>query len=112
MGADEFQASTEISKYYSQASGVIHFFMHYKEGVYREALITHLSDIYSLNSRVRDTPRTMEELTGVSYNELDRQYLKYIADLPTGLDLGSNNVAPIPPTELENQPDPGDSRER
>jgi len=78
MGMQRFQTHRAISKNYSQASGLAHFFMHYKQGLYRDALIQHLAQIYS--------PRPVEiqslaELTGVSFTELDRQYGEYIKSL-------------------------------
>ena len=89
MGGEEFQhvPKDELPKNYTQASGLTHFFLHYEDGIYREALIKHLSDIYSLNLRVRDNPRGLDKLTGVSYSELDRQYGKYISQLDCGANL-------------------------
>ena len=89
MGMVEFQGHKEISKNYSEASGLAHFFMHYEDGLYREALIDHLSDIYSTTPRVREQPRSLEELTGVPYAELDRQYLRYLAQLNTNPQSGA-----------------------
>ncbi|MEX1097385.1 MAG: DUF1570 domain-containing protein [Planctomycetales bacterium] len=75
-GMREFQSDTQnIARNYSQASGLAHFFMHHDGGRYRDALVTHLAQLY--------TPRPVQvqslaELTGVSFAELDRQYGEYL----------------------------------
>lgn len=81
MGMLEFQASKDIQKRYSQAAGMAKFFMEYDGGVYRDALIEHISQLYRGTRRVQ----TLEELTGVRYADLDRQYGKFIKDLPVNL---------------------------
>jgi len=80
MGMQTFQTHKNIRKNYSQASGLTKFFMEYDGGKYREALIEHLSQIYRANPRSR-VP-SLDELTGVSYAELDRQYGEFISSLP------------------------------
>ena len=84
MGMQEFQSSRDISKNYSQAAGLAHFFMHYDGGRYRDALIEHLSEIYRAGPRQRLAVRSLAELTGTSYPELDQQYLEYMRTLPEG----------------------------
>jgi hypothetical protein len=80
MGKNDFQSSQEISKNYSQASGLSHFFMHYENGKYRDALIKHLSLLYvPRKNRVRIAG--LDQLTGVSNTKLDRQYKAYITAL-------------------------------
>lgn len=64
---------------YNQSSGLSHFFMHYGDGLYRDAFLEHLSMIYSGNPRVRENVSELPELLGVPYSELDRQYLEYLA---------------------------------
>ncbi|QDU41875.1 hypothetical protein Mal52_03290 [Symmachiella dynata] len=78
QGANEIQHSIEIRKLYSQASGLTHFFMHYKDGKYRDALIEHLSQLYSTNLRVRERPATLPQLIGTDYKTLDEQYGEYM----------------------------------
>jgi hypothetical protein len=89
MGMYEFQNAKELTRNYTQASGLVHFFMHYNDGVYREELIQHLSDIYSMDKGVRNNPRSLEELTGVPFADLDRQYGEYIEH------LGEKPAAPV-----------------
>jgi hypothetical protein len=81
MGMAAFQSAKEIRKNYSQGAALTHFFMHYDDGRYREALIEHLSQIYSPTKAVREHPDPLEELTGVEDEELDRQYAEYVRGL-------------------------------
>lgn len=84
LGQKAFQADPNISKNYSQGSGLAHFFMHYEDGVYRDAFIAYLSDIYSDIQKVRTSPRSLEQLTEVPFEKLDQQYRDYIGALKTG----------------------------
>ncbi len=74
MGMRDFQNAPALTKNYTQASGLARFFMHYDNGRYREALVSHLSQLYSGDNRVRDRAAALDELTGVDFEELDRQY--------------------------------------
>jgi len=85
LGQRQFQMAGDtptLQRYYSQASGMAHFFMHYHDGVYRDALIQHLSQIYSPDARVRRQVAGLDQLTQVPFEELDRQYRDYLATLP------------------------------
>ncbi len=78
IGMMPFQSDQKnISKNYSQASGLSLFFMHYDDGRYRDALIEHLSQIYSVNTRRYPRVQSLAELTEVRFEELDRQYIEY-----------------------------------
>lgn len=82
MGMQAFQTdSVNLSKNYSQASGLAHFLMHYDDGEYRDALIEHLAQLYDDNPRRRRGAQLLDELTGVSFEELDRQYAEYLKQL-------------------------------
>ncbi|MEX2288442.1 MAG: DUF1570 domain-containing protein [Planctomycetaceae bacterium] len=90
MGLREFQSDTEnISKNYSQASGLSHFFMHYDGGRYRDALIAHLAEIYQPQRGRRDSVSSLAELLNVDFDELDRQYGEYLKEMETGLAANS-----------------------
>ena len=78
-----------LSGYYSQGSGLTHFFLHYEEGIYRDAFIEHLAQIYSPIARIRANPDSLSKLTGVSIDELDRQYRSYLTEMQSALDLAS-----------------------
>lgn len=73
-GMLDFQTAPELKKIYTQAAGLARFFMHHENGRYRDALVTHLSQLYSNDERVRDKAKGLDELTGVDFTELDRQY--------------------------------------
>ena len=70
-----------LQQHYSQAAGVTHFFMHYRDREYREALIEYLAQIYSADQQKRRNNATLAELTGVPFAELDRQYQEYMRGL-------------------------------
>ena len=94
MGLHEFQTSENISKNYSQASGLAHFLMHYDGGRYRDALIEHLSELYSTNPQERAAARSLSSLTGVTNAEFDQQYGRYLADQQASLKRHSNQPSP------------------
>lgn len=79
LGMREFQTHEKIRWNYSQASGLSKFFMEYDGGRYRDALIEQLSQLYRTGS---DRVDGLDQLTGVSYQELDRQYGEFISGLP------------------------------
>ncbi|OAI56267.1 hypothetical protein AYO47_02220 [Planctomyces sp. SCGC AG-212-M04] len=70
-----------LQQHYAQAAGVTHFFMHFEDGRYRDALVKYLSQIYSADQRIRLNNETLAELTGVPFPELDRQYQVYLRGL-------------------------------
>lgn len=89
LGMNEFQHPSDgdtLRGYYSQAAGLTHFFMHYEGGVYRDALIEHLAQIYSPSARVRAKPDSLEKLTGVPIDTLDRQYHSYLTEMQATLE--------------------------
>ncbi|MEO1997468.1 MAG: DUF1570 domain-containing protein [Planctomycetaceae bacterium] len=78
-GLKIFQSDlANISKNYSQASGLAHFFMHYENGRYRDALVTHLREIYRIRRTKRVEVPGLDALTGVGFDDLDRQYIAYM----------------------------------
>ena len=77
LGKDAFQAHPQIENNYSQASGLVHFFMHYDGGRYRDDLIEHLRQLYQQAETGR-RPRSLEDLTGAEFEELDQQYGEYV----------------------------------
>lgn len=83
MGMIAFQGieKARLGKIYSQGAALTHFFMHYGDGRYREALIEYLSQIYSPTKAVRENPDSLEDLTGIANEVLDRQYAEYIRKL-------------------------------
>ncbi len=78
LGMNDFQRHQQIRKNYSQSAAMTHFFLHYDSGRYREALVEHLSDLYSTGTR---RPPRLADLIGVPAVDLDRQYRDYMARL-------------------------------
>ena len=78
MGTRDLQRHRDIAKLYSQSAGLATFFMHYRDGIYRPALMEFLQLVYA----GRDKPTTLQEITGVSFAELDAQYREYLESLP------------------------------
>lgn len=72
-----------LQKRYAQATGLAHFFMNYKEGLYRDEFIAYLSQTYSPVERIRagKLTRTLEQILGVPYATLDTQYAAYMRGL-------------------------------
>ena len=83
MGMNAFQSikQPEIGRNYSQGAALTHFFMHFDDGKYREALIEYLSQIYSPEQRIRERPDSLSDLIGLPDGEIDEQYAEYIRTL-------------------------------
>lgn len=77
-GMERVQHDERIAMLYSQASGLMHFLMHYDKGRYRDAVVPYLAAIYT----GRDQPGTLAELTGARYEDLDRQYREFLQSVP------------------------------
>jgi hypothetical protein len=75
MGMAQVQADKHIATLYSQAAGLTHFLIHGQEGRYRDALVSYLTAIYCGQANTA----TLSQLTGTSYEELDRQYRQFMA---------------------------------
>ncbi len=90
MSKDEIQNHPKISRLYAQAAGLAYFFLHYDGGRYRDAFIQHLSQIYGMAPLPRGGHvQSLAELTGVSFEELDRQYDQFMRSLPNTLPPGA-----------------------
>lgn len=72
-----------LQKRYAQATGLAHFFLNYKDGLYRDEFIEYLSQTYSPDDRIRagKKTRTLEQIVGVTYATLDTQYAAYMRGL-------------------------------
>jgi hypothetical protein len=74
LGMPELQRHPNIAKLYSQAAGLVTFLMHYDDGRYRGALVEYLIAVYS----GKDNADTLAKLTGVEYDQLDREYREFL----------------------------------
>lgn len=81
LGRDQFKDSPNVPKLYTQASGVAHFLMHYKDGMYRDDFVSLLSAAYRPDLKNVMTQPSFEKITGVKYAVLDQQYRQHMGDL-------------------------------
>jgi hypothetical protein len=68
------QEHADLPRLYTESAGLATFFMQGEQGRYREAWVRYLTAIYS----GRATAETLAQLTGLSYQELDQRYRKYL----------------------------------
>lgn len=82
-GMDRLQSDKRVATLYSEAAGLTHFIVHSQGGLYRDALVAYLSAVYSGH----DEPATLSRLVNKPYDELDRQYRRFMEEgakrLPT-----------------------------
>ncbi len=75
LNITDIQADRErIAVRYTQAAGLFFFLMHYDNGRYRDATVAYLNAVYS----GRDDVHSLSKLTGKTYPELDREYVKFM----------------------------------
>ena len=77
LNRSEFQARKDLPLLYSEAAGLTFFFMHYKNGVYRDPFVTYLFYVY----QGIDRPNTLEEAIGKSFEEIDAEYREFMSEL-------------------------------
>jgi hypothetical protein len=73
-GRERLQKDPRIATLYSQAAGLANFLVYYDGGRYRDVMVAYLVAVYT----GRDQSDTLPKLTGVSYNDLDKQYRRYM----------------------------------
>jgi hypothetical protein len=73
-GMERLQKDSRIATLYSQAAGLTSFLVYYDNGRYRDALVQYLVAVYT----GRDTPTTLNALTGVSFPDLDKEYFAFM----------------------------------
>ncbi len=72
-----FQEAEDLPLLYSQAAGLAFFFLHYRDGIYRNAFVAYLYLIY----QGADAPNSLERLTNKSFEELDAEYAAFMKTL-------------------------------
>ena len=77
LSREEFQNRRDIATLYSEAAGLAYFFMHYDNGVYRDAFVTYLYNVY----QGIDSRDSLEKVTGKTFEELDREYIDFMQSL-------------------------------
>ena len=73
-GMEQLQTDPSVASLYSQMAAMANFLVFYDHGRYRDALVAYLSTVY----HAQDTPRTLAQLTGASYEQLDKQYKEFM----------------------------------
>lgn len=97
MGMKQFQTGMrpELQSRYAQAAGVTHFLMNFQGGLYRDGFVEYLTQVYSPDQRVRDRAKTLEQILGVPFATLDKQYADYFQSLTSqSLSHESRSVVP------------------
>lgn len=78
LGTVELQARPDLPQLYSQSAGLASFLIDGQNGRYRPAFRELLAAIYA----GRDAADTLATAAGVSYEQLDREYLAFMQSLP------------------------------
>ena|GEM_PF-2225895 len=78
MGAIEVQSSAERQQIYSQSAAIVHWLLFAEGGKHRNALFELIRQVYLGTS----TPTSLSELTGLSFDELDKKYAEFLALIP------------------------------
>lgn len=76
IGREPFQSvdMRMLTAFYAQSAGWAHFLMHAENGEYRDATVFYLRLIYN----EEDNAQTLQKLTKVPYEDLDKKYLEYL----------------------------------
>ncbi|QDV31503.1 hypothetical protein Spb1_34480 [Planctopirus ephydatiae] len=78
LGMQAFQSSEKLAWNYQQAANMTKYLMEAEGGRYRDAVIAHLSQIYSMSDLKRDSVDSIEELVGVPFEQLDAGYREFV----------------------------------
>jgi hypothetical protein len=78
LNKSDVQRQPEIAKLYGQAAGLAAFLMDADDGRYREPLVTYLEAVYA----GRDDAETLAHATGLSDEQLDAAYRRFMQSLP------------------------------
>lgn len=81
LGKDAFRKHPNHTQLYTQGSGFAHFLLHYDDGVYRDAFVQLLSEVYRPNLATITTEPSLEKLTGVPFDAMDLQYRQHMNTL-------------------------------
>jgi len=110
LGMHEYQADPEIKRNYAQGAGLVHFFLEYEGGRYRDAFIEYLSQVYSPTKSVRTKPESVYRLAEVEPGDLDREYERHLRELD-GTGVARRDRAEPSAGDLDSPPNrdlPGD----
>lgn len=74
LGREVFQQHPNVSQLYTQASGTVHFLLHYDNGRYRDDFVALLAAVYRPDLKDVLTEPSLARISGVSFEQLDREY--------------------------------------
>ena len=78
MSAANIQASARITEIYRKSATLTHWLMFAEEGHHRKHLFELLRQTYANTA----SAETLSELTGLSFEELDRKYAEFLSTIP------------------------------
>jgi hypothetical protein len=78
MSMRKIHASTDLQKIYSQSATLVHWLMFAEKGRYRGVVFELLRQTY----RDSATPESLNNLTDLSYEELDVKYVEFLKTIP------------------------------
>lgn len=78
LGKDAFRQHPNHTQLYTQGSGFAHFLLHYNDGIYRDAFVQLLSEVYRPNLAAITREPSLEQLTGVPFDAMDLQYRQHM----------------------------------
>ncbi len=81
LGQEHFMGHPNRAQFYTQASGLCHFLLHYDNGVYRDDFVKLLSAVYRPNLRNVLKQPSLEEISDVRFGKLDQQYREHLGNL-------------------------------
>ncbi|MDO5309441.1 MAG: hypothetical protein Q4G03_08110 [Planctomycetia bacterium] len=74
MSMSAFQKHKDLPLLYSEAAGLAFFFMHYRDGVYRDPFVNYLYMIY----QETDSYNTLEQALGKTFGDIDKEYKAFM----------------------------------
>ncbi len=77
LGRQNFPLQAEA---YNQSAAMVHFFLNAEDGKYQDAFIQYLTLVYN-PAKVKKP--TLEEIIGIPFEALDREFLEYLKTLPS-----------------------------
>lgn len=81
LGRDAFQQHPNVSQLYTQASGTVHFLLHYDNGRYHDAFVELLSAVYRPDLKNILAEPSFAEIADVPFDQLDREYREHMRTL-------------------------------
>ncbi len=75
MDIHAYQQDPNVVRIYSQSAALMHFLVYYDDGVYRDAMVQCLVDVYAAKSTLQLVPKRL----GKSFEQLDKEYDAFIS---------------------------------